>query len=355
MLHHRRVMLLSAILTLAVLLLGCELAGAPATVQPTTGALATSEPTSSAQTTPAPVTPATPTTAQPAATPASATPTVAGCSFDASYMADVTIPDDTVFAPNAAFIKTWRIKNSGTCEWKTGMKLTYVSGDPLGGPPTVDVPVVSLNSPVDVSVNFVAPATPGTYRSNWRMQSPDGTPFGSTLYVQIIVPDAGATATAPAPAAVEWKVYRSGDKGTGVYALQYLLRAEGYTLDADGVFGAKTESAVKDFQTAKGIKADGSVGAQTWETLVQNHGVQTGSNGDDVRALQYLLNHGYGHTEVAVDGKFGTKTDTAVRDFQTKYGLVVDGSVGRSSWKALIGNLGGLQIVIPPKVTLQSP
>lgn len=349
MLHHRRVVLLSALLLLALMLLGCDLAGAPATVQPT----------AVTQVTTAPVAQNTPTTAQPAETPVSATPTVEGCAFDASYMADVTIPDDTVFAPNAAFVKTWRIKNSGTCEWVPGMKLIYLSGDPLGGPASVDVPIVALSSPVDVSVDFVAPTAPGTYRSNWRMQNPDGTQFGSTLYVQIIVPEpaaAIATDTPPAPAA-EWKVYRSGDKGAGVYALQYLLRAEGYALTADGVFGPNTQTAVKGFQAAKGLTADGSVGAQTWTALAQNHPVQTGSQGEDVRALQYLLNHGYSYTDVAVDGKFGTKTHQAVQDFQAKHGVVVDGSVGVNSWKALIGNLGAVKLIKPPiiKITLQSP
>ena len=343
MFHHRRVVLLSVVLILALVLLGCDLAGAPATVQPT----------ATSQATPAPVAQNTPSSAQPAATSTtanSATPTVEGCTFGASYMADITIPDDTIFEPKAAFIKTWRIKNSGTCEWKAGMKLTYLSGDPLGGPPTVDVPVVALNSPVDISVNFVAPEAPGTYRSNWRMQSSDGTQFGSTLYVQIIVPAPvvpGSTDTPVPPASAEWKTYDAGDSGPAVFALQYLLRSEGYTLDADGTFGPKTETAVKEFQTAKGIKVDGRVGTQTWTALVQGHNLQAGNTGDDVRALQYLLNHGYGYTTVAVDGKFGTKTDAAVTDFQTKHGLVVDGSIGTNSWKALIGNLK-LLIKVPP-------
>jgi peptidoglycan hydrolase-like protein with peptidoglycan-binding domain len=344
MMCNKRCIVLSAIVVLTLILLGCELSsGAPAS----TAIPVAAQPTAVTQVTPTdqatavtPITPAAPAQATSTSAPPSATPTVEGCLFDADYMADITIPDDTVFAPNAAFVKTWRLKNSGTCDWVSGMKLIYLSGDPLGGPPSVDVPIVALNSPVDVSVNFVAPNAPGTYRSNWRMQSPDGTQFGSTLYVQIVVPaPAGATEAPPAPASAEWQVYRLGDKGTGVYALQYLLRSEGYTLDADGIFGAKTASAVKEFQTAKGLKVDGSVGAQTWTTLVQNHPLQAGSQGEAVRALQYLLNHGYNYTTVAVDGKFGTKTNQAVQDFQVNHGLVVDGSIGVNSWKALIGNL----------------
>jgi Ig-like domain from next to BRCA1 gene/Putative peptidoglycan binding domain len=344
MAREKRSITLSAILILTLILLGCSLSGTPSTTtpaadQPTEVTQAMPEAATAA---PATSTPEPPAEISPTDTVASATPTAEGCTFGASYMADITIPDDTVLASGAAFVKTWRLKNTGTCEWEPGMKLVYVSGDPLGGPATIDVPVVALNAPIDVSVNFVAPATPGTYRSNWRMQNPDGTQFGSTIYVQIIVPEpvvAGATDTPPAPAAAEWKSYHVGDKGAGVYALQYLLRAEGNTLDADGVFGPKTELAVKAFQTARGIKPDGSVGAQTWATLVKGHLVRSGNTGDDVRAVQYLLSQAYGYADVAVDGKFGSKTNSAVQDFQTKHGLQVDGIVGSNTWKALIGNL----------------
>ena len=343
MISHKRVIALSAIMILTLVLLSCNLSGEPATStpiadQPTATVQATPEAATSGQT--PPTEQAAPTTAPQATTAPAATPTPEGCTFGASYMADITIPDDTVFAPGATFVKTWRIKNSGTCEWEAGMKLTFVSGDPLGGPATVDVPVVALNSPVDISVNFVAPAAPGTYRSNWRMQSPDGTQFGSTLYVQIIVPEpvvVSATDTPPAPP--DWEEYGAGDTGAGVYALQYLLRAEGYNLNADGIFGPQTETAVKAFQTAKGLKPDGTVGANCWVTLVKGHTVHNGDNNEAVRAVQYLLHNAYGYTDVAVDGKFGSKTNSAVRNFQTKHGLGVDGIVGTNTWKALIVNL----------------
>lgn len=157
----------------------------------------------SQETTPTPV--PTPTTAQvaennptpTATTNAPATPTVtaapdvtaeSGCTLNASYVADVTVPDDTQFDPGAAFVKTWRMRNSGSCEWQTGSQLVFSSGDPLGGPTTIGVPAVAPGSTLDISVNFVAPSAPGTYRSTWQMQSPEGTRYGSQIYVQIIVP-----------------------------------------------------------------------------------------------------------------------------------------------------------------------
>ena len=37
----------------------------------------------------------------------------------AQFVADVTVPDGTTYAPGAAFTKTWRLKNIGTCTWST--------------------------------------------------------------------------------------------------------------------------------------------------------------------------------------------------------------------------------------------
>lgn len=61
---------------------------------------------------------------------------------------------------------------------------------------------------------------------------------------------------------------RNGSKGDDVKTLQTLLNTYGgYGLTADGIFGAKTESAVKAFQKSRGLIADGIVGTKTWAAL----------------------------------------------------------------------------------------
>ena len=59
-----------------------------------------------------------------------------------------------------------------------------------------------------------------------------------------------------------------------------------------------------------------------------------GSSGEDVRALQMALQT-LGFLNDAADGKFGAKTREAVRKFQKKSGLAVDGIVGTATWAAL--------------------
>ena len=61
--------------------------------------------------------------------------------------------------------------------------------------------------------------------------------------------------------------------------------------------------------------------------------ISYGSSGDDVKKLQELLN-GNGYS-LDVDGRFGPKTQAAVKDYQTKNKLKVDGIVGTNTWGAL--------------------
>lgn len=68
---------------------------------------------------------------------------------------------------------------------------------------------------------------------------------------------------------------KNGSKGSDVTTLQNALNKLGYGLAADGIFGAKTEAAVRDFQKKKGLTVDGIVGAKTWAAL----GVSQSSKG----------------------------------------------------------------------------
>ncbi len=142
------------------------------------------------------------TSVKPSDTPApSNTPGVQGCSDGAQYVADVTIPDNTVLNPGQAFTKTWRLKNSGSCTWVGSYQFAFVADNQLGGPASVAINGnVTPGSLYDVSVNFVAPSTPGTYKSSWRMKNATGQLFGSSPFVQIVVASPTATFTNTAAA-----------------------------------------------------------------------------------------------------------------------------------------------------------
>jgi hypothetical protein len=97
----------------------------------------------------------------------------------AQFVADVTVPDGTSFSAGAAFTKTWRLKNIGSCNWTTGYSLVFSSGEKMGGPDSV--PLTSDVAPgqtVDISVNLTAPTTPGAYRGFWQLKNASGAVFG---------------------------------------------------------------------------------------------------------------------------------------------------------------------------------
>ncbi len=67
--------------------------------------------------------------------PASMQTAQAATCYWAQFIADVTVPDGTNFAPNTAFKKTWRIKNIGSCAWNTNdVSLIFDSGERMGAP-----------------------------------------------------------------------------------------------------------------------------------------------------------------------------------------------------------------------------
>lgn len=73
-------------------------------------------------------------------------------------------------------------------------------------------------------------------------------------------------------------------------------------------------------------------------TAVSTHlvTVKKGNDNQHVEDLQWLLKHKHGFDDLKIDGDFGAKTEKAVREFQKKHGLVVDGIVGKKTWKKLL-------------------
>ena len=82
----------------------------------------------------------------------------------------------------------------------------------------------------------------------------------------------------------EWPLVKAGGKGVRVKALQRLLLHRGAEVQVDGAFGAATEKALKAFQSANGVAADGIAGTQTWSKLVVP--VRSGQQGEPVRAQE---------------------------------------------------------------------
>ncbi len=133
-----------------------------------------------------------------------------------------------------------------------------------------------------------------------------------------------------------WPVLREGaSQNRNVVVAQYLLRFRRESLSVDGAFGPGTTRAVRSFQSASGLAADGVVGAQTWSALLRDLPVSEGQVGEEVAAAQYLLKYRYG-LDVVVSSRHDARTTTAIKAFQKQMCLEQNGTVGRFTFTALI-------------------
>ncbi|OQX61864.1 MAG: hypothetical protein B5M51_06905 [Anaerolinea sp. 4484_236] len=114
------------------------------------------------------------------------TPTDQSCD-DSSWVADVSVPDGTEMSPGQEFIKTWKIKNTGTCIWGAGYGLGFGFGHEMNGQALALSASVAPGEEVEVSVQFKAPVEAGEYSSTWRMSNGAGVYFGESIYVLIVV------------------------------------------------------------------------------------------------------------------------------------------------------------------------
>jgi len=97
----------------------------------------------------------------------------------ASFVADVTVPDNTSFVAGQSFTKTWRIKNNGSCNWTTDYSIYLYTGNALGAPASILLPkTVQPGETIDFSIPMVAPGTTGDFTSSWMINAPSSNIFG---------------------------------------------------------------------------------------------------------------------------------------------------------------------------------
>jgi len=133
-------------------------------------------------------------------------------------------------------------------------------------------------------------------------------------------------------------LYQRGSQGEPVRDIQDRLSALGFGTDPDvsGDFGPATEAALRLFQKAQNLAADGLIGRETWRTLVDASFVLGDRqlyyrmpmlHGDDVAELQSNLN-AIGFAAGDVDGIFGPGVLRALLDFQHNRRMAEDGIAG---------------------------
>ncbi len=128
----------------------------------------------------------------------------AACQDAAEYVGDDG-KDGTSFAPNTAFMKTWTVKNIGTCTWDSSYLVYQVSGAFMTQQPgywlVPQGKTIQPGQSVDIVVGMTAPPTKGNYRAYWGLKSGSGVVVpikggadGNSVYVDINV-NSGSTDT----------------------------------------------------------------------------------------------------------------------------------------------------------------
>jgi hypothetical protein len=100
------------------------------------------------------------------------------CTHAAKFQGE-TIPDGSAFTTGQEFMKTWTLRNVGTCTWSPETALVYVRGDQMNG--TSPSPIgqsVPPNSTIQIFLPQKAPAAAGQYQGYWKLRSPSGQEFG---------------------------------------------------------------------------------------------------------------------------------------------------------------------------------
>ena len=172
---------------------------------------------------------------------------------------------------------------------------------------------------------------------------------------------------------------RRGTTGPSVVTIQTELNRISLSYPAipkipvvDGIFGARTEAAVRKFQEIFGLDVDGIVGRATWYALVRiyvavnslaelrsqgqrfyanswanSDPIEYGDRGIKVEHLQYMLSVLAAYIpqipRVSIDGIFGPATRNAVIATQQRFGLPQTGVVDYRTWDEIYDQYSGIE------------
>ena len=123
-------------------------------------------------------------TKSPTSTPA---PKKDSCENDATFVADLTIPDYSKLAPNTPISKLWQIRNTGTCPWGPGYSVVFKEGHAMTAKLQHALYPAKPDANAIIQIDMTTPSSPGDYQGYWLLYDPDGIMFGHKLFVKITV------------------------------------------------------------------------------------------------------------------------------------------------------------------------
>jgi len=287
------------------------------------------------------------TTAAPPTAPTASAPTAAPAPPAAPapcaqmrFVSDVTVPDGAPVAPGAQFVKTWRVRNVGTCAFSGALNFVG-KGNPMSGQSPTSFPQIEVGQTADVSVNLTAPAQPGSYQGTWQARASDGTVL-ENLTVQITVTGEAATSV-PAVTATPQGPPPSPTPSVGQICVLAFNDRDGDTQQGPDenllpgvVFALSDTSGPKDSYTSDGVSEPycfTNLPPGSYQLAIKS---PTSYTGTTQKSMVIALNGGM-KTEVAFGAKRGGAAPTPTR---------TGGGGGDSAAGGLLGSVGRVVLIV---------
>jgi len=113
------------------------------------------------------------------------------CTNNLTFIADLTVPDNSNYIFGEIIDKQWLVENSGTCNWDSNYRLRHTEGTALNAPEEIALYPARAGTQATLRIIFTAPFTADFFLSGWQAIAPDGTPFGDPIYIKINVQQGG--------------------------------------------------------------------------------------------------------------------------------------------------------------------
>lgn len=220
------------------------------------------------------------------------------CTPSSSFVSDVTVPDGTLLASGQTFNKIWQVRNVGTCAWGADYQLVFASGEAMTTTLSIPLPPTDPGATADVLLSMVAPATPGTHTSFWRLKGPNGNLFGSlSVEIQVQAPPVPDVTNTPPPAVTPVPIVCSGTPNIASFGISPTTISFGQSAVLSWGFVSNADSAEIDQQIG-GVATPGSTVVTPTTTTTYKITARCGNATISKQTTVQVINPGFAVTGV---------------------------------------------------------
>ena len=238
------------------------------------------------------------------------------CTNSASFVADVTIPDNSDVGAGTPFTKTWRVRNTGTCIWGPDYTLTHYSDEAMAAPASVSLPVTFPGQDADLSVDLTAPTSLGDHRGNFVIKNPEGLIMSinddSRLWIIInVIADTAAATAIPTATGAAISATSTGTSSTTVSATcAFTAETANITETLDAINAYREDNGLPPYTTDSQLARAAQAHAN--DMACNSLFGHTGSNGSTIAQRVQASGYVYSYVTENVYGSYPPLTGQGV-------------------------------------------